>query len=245
VLTIEVRAFSRRSTHAWCFDPLASILLIRDMANGRSIPIGSHQTIGHYSLTVRRYGRSELRVGGSHAFHGVTRTFQIVSSATRARVLDDPAWPVGFAFSINARLRGLGDDKGRVLAVWTTCGAAICEPIAAIGWHQEGSGPLYVFDCAARNDMSLGSRPVGPQLTTMLLDVLCFIQTRPMAGIPMQWQRKLRWSQQPIARAPNPSRPSYKRENLRRAKELGFVKLQPAGIAPMWASSAWLGERSF
>jgi hypothetical protein len=229
----------------WCCDPLASILVVWEIPYLAVDPQRRHQTAGHYSLTVRRYGTSELRVGGSHPLHGSTQTFQIVSSSKRARALDDDLWPVGFAFSINARLGGLGDEKGRVLAVWTTSGAVLCEPIAAIAWHQEGSGPLYVFDCTARKDMSVGNRPLGPQLTAILLDVLCFVQTRPVARIPVHWQRKLRWSQQPLARAPRPNRPSYMRENLRRAKELGFVKLHPPGLAPIWASSAWLGERSF
>lgn len=193
------------------------------------------------SLTTRLHRGAELYVGGSHPLPRPDGPLALASSQRRAPILEDGAWPVGVAASIRDRLSSRGDIKGRVLAIWSTRGSALDEPIAVRAWHRDGAGPLYIYDCAVRNDFDAASA----DLTLALLGALLDVASRIEAQIPVFWQRKLRWCQKPIDRAPHARIGDFKKANLARALALQFRRLHTPSAAPSWMRGAWVGERTF
>lgn len=195
-----------------------------------------------YSVKVS-IRRGEMYLEMDHGLTGAGHPHLFLrSSASSAPVLDDRSWPVGLPWSVTDRLRGGGDEKGRVLGVWQELPGAAPVPLAALAWHAHGTGPLYVFDLGHSDVLEIA---VGRALTAILLDALLQTAAHPDAPVAGEWQRRLRWSQVALAHAPHRERAGYRRENLRRALGLSFAKYEPPPAAARWTKGAWLGERTF
>jgi hypothetical protein len=165
------------------------------------------------------------------------------SSASSAPVLPDSGlWPAGLSWSVIDRLRNGGDAKGRVLAIWQELPGAAPVPLAVLAWHAHGTGPLYVFDLGHHDALTID---IGRQLTSILLDALLQAAAHRKAPVAPEWHGRLRWSQVALAHAPHRERPRFRRENLRRALALGFIRYQPPPAAAHWTREVWLGERTF
>lgn len=179
--------------------------------------------------------------------HGLTGSghphLVLRSSASSAPVLPDAGpWPVGLPWSVTDRLRNGGDEKGRVLAIWQELPGAEPVPLATLAWHAHGTGPLYVFDLGHSDALDAD---VGRRLTAILLDALLQAAAHRNTPVAPEWRSRLRWSQVPLAHAPHRQRARFRRENLRRALALCFMKYQPPPAAAHWTKGAWLGERVF
>jgi len=191
-------------------------------------------------VTVRR-GEMHLAVDYGLTGAGHPHLF-LRSSTSSAPVLDESSWPVGLPWGVTDRLRGGGDEKGRVVGVWQELPGAAPVPLAALAWHAHGTGPLYVFDLGYSDAVD---GDVGRRLTAILLDALLQAAAHPDAPVAAEWRSRLRWSQVALAHAPHRERGRYRRENLRRALALAFTRYEPPPAAARWTKGAWLGERTF
>jgi hypothetical protein len=114
--------------------------------------------------------------------------------------------------------------------------------MATLAWHAHGTGPFYVYDAGHSDAVGL---EVGRRFIAILCDALLEAAAHPNSPVTRQWQDRLRWSQVALKHAPHSKRDDYRRENLRRAKSLGFSAYKPPPAPGAWTKGAWLGERVF
>jgi hypothetical protein len=199
--------------------------------------------VSSYNIKVA-VRRKEMYLEVDHGLTGSRHPHLFLrSSASRAPLLPEPGpWPVGVPWSMTDRLRNGGDDKGRVLAIWQEMPGVAPVPLATLAWHTHGTGPLYVFDLGHTEAVTID---IGRQLTAILLDALLQAAAHRNAPVAPEWRGRLRWSQAALAHAPHGERALLRRENLRRALSLRFLRYRPPPVAARWTKGAWLGERIF
>lgn len=156
---------------------------------------------------------------------------QLKSSSVKAPHVDHAALPNGLGWSIDDRARGVGQRKGRVIAIWQSD-----TLVAACCWHLHDSGPPVIFDLGCRTDLA---SPVAKRCDAVLMACL-----RDIAGerrISRATDR-LRWADHPFDRYPAKDRARVRGLVRARAQALGFETLRPR---PKWWKGRWAVERRF
>jgi hypothetical protein len=131
------------------------------------------------------------------------------------------------AFLIAERATSEGQRKGRVLTVFRSG-----RPVAMCAWHF-GDGPPAVYELACHPKLNAREREYVEEVVLFAL--------RSIADTTGSTGTELRFSDQPLERAPKDKKAEWKGDLRQRAEELGFSeKVRPL---PNFFRGYWVRKR--